>query len=276
MTSLQAIRRIGDVADELDRFDAGFRALGDREDQIDAVVRLLDDFGNDAHVIAAGAAIDFGDALGVGLHHRARQRPARLGLDFRRKLLVLDLLVTFEGDAADDRVFHHGHHETPAGLVDSHVLEQAGLDQRLQAVVDSPLIEAPAGSRLEIRTDGLDVDAPVPLHRDRGSGLGNGRRRHKHSGQRSGDRHREHDQGGQQASPHSHSNIHAPSALVIPRPARTPTNRQIPICCPACSQFCRGGKRPIAVQFHFHSKTLPIGHVTKKPFHDAARCRMSL
>src|SRR6266481_6530354 len=53
------------------------------------------------------------------------------------------------------------------------------------------------------------------------------------------------------------------AALVIPLPARTPTNQQIPISCPACSQFCRGGKRPIAGQFHFHSKTLPIGHATQ-------------
>ena len=67
---LEAIGRIGVVADELDRLDAGLRALGDGEDQIDAVVRLLDDFGVDAHVIAAGAAVDFGDALGVRLHHR--------------------------------------------------------------------------------------------------------------------------------------------------------------------------------------------------------------
>ena len=101
-------------------------------------------------------------------------------------------------------------------------------------------------------------------------GLGGGRRGHKHGRQRGGDRHGEHDQGGQQAPPHSHSNIHAQRALVIPVPDRTPTNRQIPIRCPACSQFCRGGKRPIAVQFHFHSKTLPIGHVIKKA---ASRCR---
>ena len=88
------------------------RALGDREDEIDAVVRLLDDFRVDAHVIAAGAAIDFGDALGVGLHHRTRQRAARLGLDFRRKLFVLDLLVALEGDPADHRIFDHGHQQT--------------------------------------------------------------------------------------------------------------------------------------------------------------------
>ncbi len=82
-------------------------AFGDREDEVDAVVRLLDDFRRDVHVIAAGAAIDFGDALRVGLHHRTRERAARLGLDFRRKLLVLDLLVALEGDAADHRVFDH-------------------------------------------------------------------------------------------------------------------------------------------------------------------------
>ena len=276
MTSLQAIGRIGAVADELDRLDAGLAAFGDREDQIDAVVRLFDDFGCDAHVIAAGTAIDFGDALGVRLHHRARQRAARLGLDFRRKLLVLDLLVALEGDAADHRVFDHDDHDPAAGLVDPHVLEQAGLDQRLQAVVDLGLVEAAAGTRLEIGADGLDFDAAVALDGDRRHGLGGRRRRHKHSRQRGGHRHGEHDQGGQQAPPHSHSKHHAQRALVIPVPARTPTNRQIPTCCTACSQFRRGGKPDIAVQFHFHSKTLPIGNVTKKPLHDAARCRMSL
>ena len=130
------------------------------------------------HVIAAGMAIDFGDALRVGLHHRARQRAARLGLHFRRKLLVLDLLVALEGDAADHRVFDHGHQQTAAGLADPHVLEQAGLDQRLQAVIDLRLIQASAGTRLEIGADGLDLDAPVALDLDRSHGLGGSRRRH--------------------------------------------------------------------------------------------------
>ncbi len=138
---LEAIRRISVVADELDRLDAGFRALGNRENQIDAVIRLLDDLGIDAHVIAAGAAIDFGDALGVGLDHGTRQRAARLGLDFSRKLLVLDLLIALEGNSADHRVFDHGHHQATARLVDSDILEQAGLDQRFQAVIDLRLIQ---------------------------------------------------------------------------------------------------------------------------------------
>ena len=131
------------------------------------------------HVIAAGVAIDLGDALGVGLDHGTRQRAARLGLDFGRKLFVLDLLVALEGNAADHRVFDHRHQQVAAGLVDLHVLEQAGLDQRLQAVVDLALIEPPAGTRLEIGTDGLDLDAPVALDLDRSHGLGDSRRRHE-------------------------------------------------------------------------------------------------
>src|SRR5207253_9760488 len=158
---------IGDVADDLDRPAAGLAALGDREDQVDAVVRLLDDFRGHTHVIAAGAPVDFGDALSVRLNHRARECATRLGLDFSRKLLVLDLLVAFEGDAPDHGVFDHGHDQPAARLVDSHVLEQAGLDQGLEAVVDLGLPEPAAGAWLEIGTDGLDLDAPVPLDGDR-------------------------------------------------------------------------------------------------------------
>ena len=59
-----------------------------------------------------------------------------------------------------------------AGLVDLDVLEQAGLDQRLEAVIDGRLIEAPAGAGLEIRANGLDFDTPVALDLDRSDGLG--------------------------------------------------------------------------------------------------------
>jgi len=42
---LETVRRIKIVADEFDRFDAGFSALDNRENKIDAVVGLFDDFG---------------------------------------------------------------------------------------------------------------------------------------------------------------------------------------------------------------------------------------
>src|SRR6202043_3355413 len=138
----------GAVADELDRLDRGLLALVDLEDEIDAVVRLLDDLRVDADVVAPGMAVHLDDALGIGLHHRTRQRATRLGLDLRRQLLVLDLLVAFEGNAADHRIFDHGHDYPAANLIDLDVLEQAGLDQRLQAVVDAGLIQPTARPRL--------------------------------------------------------------------------------------------------------------------------------
>jgi hypothetical protein len=104
-----------------------------------------------------------------------------------------------------------------ARLIDFYVLEQAGLDQCFETVIDMTLVEAPAGTRLEVGADGRDFDAPITLDLDRIHGLGNGRRRNKQSRQRGSHRHRDHDQGGQQASPHSHSNIHAHRALVIPK-----------------------------------------------------------
>ena len=263
----QAIGRKGDVADEFDRAHAGLGALDDGKDEIDAIVRLLDDLRRDAHVIAAGAAVDFGDSLRVRLHHRAREGAARLGLDFGRELLVLDLLVALKGDAADHRVFHHRDDDLAAPRVDADVLEQAGFDQRLEAVVDLGLAETAAGTRAEIGTDGFDFDAAVPLHRDGGNRLGSGRRRDKRHRQCGGNRHSVHDQGSEQAPPYSHSPIHALCALRhSDAGSHFPQGTsRFPTCCPACSQFCRGGKRSGAAQFHFHSNTLPISNVTKKP-----------
>src|SRR6185369_8240958 len=164
----QAVGRERDVADEVDRLDAGLGALLDREDEIDTVVRLLDDLGRDADVVATGAAVDFGDSQRVGLHHGAGEGAARLGLDFTGELLVLDLLVALEGNAADHRVFHHGDDDLATGTaVDPDVLEQAGLDQRLEAVVDGTLIQATAGTRLEVRADRLHLDPAISFDGNR-------------------------------------------------------------------------------------------------------------
>ena len=163
---LQTVGRISLVADELDRFDAGLHTFGDREDEVDAVVRLLDDLGRDTHVVAARAPVDFGDALGVGLHHRTRQCSARLGLDFGRKLLVLDLLVALEGNTTDHRVFNHRDDKAAACAVNLHVLEQAGLDQGLQTVVHAAGVECAVRAGLEVGADRVGFDATVPLDRD--------------------------------------------------------------------------------------------------------------
>src|SRR5712671_2288681 len=54
----------------------------------------------------------------------------------------------------------------------------------------------------------------------------------------------------------------APSSLHCRSDPYEPAESQ---SCTACSQFRGGGKPHIAVRFHFHSKTLPMGNVTKKP-----------
>jgi hypothetical protein len=114
------------------------------------VVRKLDDFGVDADVEAAAAAIDLDHARGVGLHHRARERAALLGLNLGLELLVLDLLVALERDAVDHRVLDHGDGQAPARHRGTNILEQAGRKQRLDAFVDLECVEPAARSGLEI------------------------------------------------------------------------------------------------------------------------------
>ena len=112
--------------------DAGLFAFPDFEDQVDAIVRPLDDLRHDLHVEAAVAVIDLDDARDVGLHHRPGQRAARFRLDFLLKLLVLELAIALERDAVDDRGFDDGDNQAAAGLRNADVLKQARAVERLQ------------------------------------------------------------------------------------------------------------------------------------------------
>src|SRR5262249_56154456 len=103
---LEAVGRVGAIADEVDRFDAGLYALGDFEDEVDAVAGKLDDFGLDADIEAAAAAVELDDACSVGLHDGTRERAALLRLGFGFELIVLDLLVAFAGGPVYFRLFH--------------------------------------------------------------------------------------------------------------------------------------------------------------------------
>ena len=85
---MQGVVVIDLVADEIDAGDAGGRPFGDREDQIDAVLRPLDDLRIDAGGEFAVAAIEFDDALDIGLHLGAGEDAARLDLDFLVRSLV--------------------------------------------------------------------------------------------------------------------------------------------------------------------------------------------
>src|SRR3546814_7241767 len=82
-----------------------FRSLVELEGEVDAVLLELDDLRLDGRREAAGAAVDFQDALGVALHLGAREDHARAQLDLLRQGVVVDAIVALEGDAVDDRVF---------------------------------------------------------------------------------------------------------------------------------------------------------------------------
>ena len=137
---------------------------------------VMGDLGRDVDVVAAGTAIDLGDAPRVGLNHRARERAARLGLNFGRKLLVLDLLIALESDPANHGIFDHRDDDAAAGPADPYILEQARLDQGLQAVIDSAGVERAVRTGLEIGADGVGLNATVALDRDQFGLLGRRRR----------------------------------------------------------------------------------------------------
>ena len=114
---------IGLVADKADGLDAGLRALGNFENEVDAVVRQFDYLRHNPHVEATIAPVLLDQALRIGLHHRTRQRASYLRLNFTKQLLVLGLGVALEGDAVDHGIFDHRNDQPSASLTDLDVLE---------------------------------------------------------------------------------------------------------------------------------------------------------
>src|SRR5262249_60398979 len=124
------------IADEVDRPDAGFYALGDFEDEVDAVAGELDDFGVNADVEAAAAAVELDDARSVSLPDGTGERAALLRLDFGLKLVVLNLLVTLDADAMDVRIFDDGDSQPSPLDRRSYLLDKTSGNQRLSTVFD--------------------------------------------------------------------------------------------------------------------------------------------
>src|SRR5262249_4108200 len=155
---LEPVGRIGEIADKLDQLDSGLYTFGDFEDEIDAVVRQLDDLRFDVHVETAAAAVDLDDASRVGLHDGTRERPSFLGLDFRFQLFILALFVALKRDAVDDRIFGHGDDQASALNRRPDILKQAGGNEGLHAFVDLEGIQLAAWSRPEIGADGVGLD----------------------------------------------------------------------------------------------------------------------
>ena len=118
------------VADKIDFRDSGFRAFGNLEHQINAVLRQLDHLGLDLRRKAPRAPIKFQNALHVGAHLGAGVDGARLDPHFLAEFFIIKLLVAFKGQPVDDGILHHidSQHRIAAG--NGHVGKKAGGEQR--------------------------------------------------------------------------------------------------------------------------------------------------
>ena len=96
-----------------------------------------------------------------------REHGARPQLQLGAQLLVGELVVALEGDAVDDRVLDHLHHQrvaTAPGQAD--VLEQAGGVERLEAAIDPVGIERVAWLHQHVGADRPGLDTLIALDPD--------------------------------------------------------------------------------------------------------------
>ena len=154
------------VADEIDARHPGGRPVGDREDQVDAVLRPLDDLGIDPRGEFAVAAIELDDALDIGLHLGAGEHGARLDLDFLGEVLVADLAVALEHHLVDDGILRDPDGQGAVGEAGGDVGEQAGGIERLHRRVGGGGIEIVAFADGDVGQHGARLDALVAGHHD--------------------------------------------------------------------------------------------------------------
>ena len=154
------------VADEGDARHAGGRAFRDRIDQIDAILRPLDDLRIDRRGEFAVAAVELDDALNVRLNLGAGEDHTRLHLRFFFEVLGRDLGIALEIDAVDDRIFDHMHGHGRAVEVDLHVREQTGGEQRLQRLVGGGFAVIVAFVQRDVGENGGGFDALGAGHHD--------------------------------------------------------------------------------------------------------------
>ena len=102
----------GLVADEADPPDFGLLALLDLENQIDPVLIEIDHLRFHRRAKPPAAPIEVENPGDVRLYAALSEHGARLQLDLLGQVLVFDMVVTFEGDLIDDRIFDHLHHQS--------------------------------------------------------------------------------------------------------------------------------------------------------------------
>src|SRR5437588_333752 len=137
---------------------AGLAAFIDRKDHVDAAVRQIDDAIFDARRSAAGTAVDFEDALDIGIDESGIERPTRARLNLGLQAFGLDLAVALEGNAVDDIVFSNIDDDRAALAAGADTGEQTCLAQVLNALVD-----VVTG---EVGANGVGIDAAIAVDHD--------------------------------------------------------------------------------------------------------------
>ena len=156
----------GLVADKGDALDARDIAFVDLEDEIDAALLELDDLRLDRRVVPTAAAVDRQDTLDVRLDPCPGEHLAGPGLYLVAQLVVVDLVVTLEDDAIDDRIFRHLDHQGGSLHVDDDVRIKSRSEQGLQRPVGSGRIIGLPDLELQVGADGLRLGANIALNLD--------------------------------------------------------------------------------------------------------------
>ena len=146
----------------------------------DPVLVELDDLRLDTGGEAATLGIGVQQLLPVGLGQRRGEHAARPLLQLRPQHIVGELVVALEGDAVDDRVLDHVHHQRVAVATQIDVREKPGRIQRLQAAIELVGIERVASLHQHVGEDRAFLDALIALDpdgRDRVLGLASARAR---------------------------------------------------------------------------------------------------
>ena len=136
------------------------------KDQIDAVLRLLDDFGFDRCGEPALATIQRQDPFDIVLDFGAGIDDARTQGNFLFDVVVFQPLVAFKRDAVDHRIFDHGNDQRSPFATDRHVGEQAGAEQAFQGPIDPAIVVGIAFLDQHIRQDGSRFDTLVAFDRN--------------------------------------------------------------------------------------------------------------
>src|SRR5215472_4769891 len=154
------------VANEINAAYAGKLALVDLEDEIDTVLRKLNDLWFDGCSEPSVPTIKVEDPFDIVLDSRPSVDDARPQLDLGIEILVVELLIALKGNAIDDRVLDYFDDQSIADAAQIDIGKQAGRKQRLERLVHTFIVPRVAGLDQQIGANRFRFDPLHPLNAD--------------------------------------------------------------------------------------------------------------